>query len=147
MTNLILSRRGFLAGLGSLLAAPAVVKAENLMPIFPWPRRGQRLHRLPRHADPVREGAMDLDLLLHPPRATMAEAVAALCARQLWARLANDRHYLLRACGRVWTDPNDPNRYVIPVRLGRTRFEITQTDEVSCRLGAPYVISEERPIL
>ena len=48
MTNLILSRRGFLAGLGSLLAAPAVVKAENLMPIFPWPRRGQRLHRTRR---------------------------------------------------------------------------------------------------
>jgi hypothetical protein len=54
---------------------------------------------------------MDLDLLLHPPRATMAEAVAALCSRQLWARLANDRHYLLCTCGRVWADPNDPNRY------------------------------------
>ena len=90
---------------------------------------------------------LDLDFLLHPPRATLAEAVAALCARELWARLANDRHYVLRACGRVRTDPNDPNRYVIPVRLGRTRFEITERDEVSSRLGAPYVISEERPIL
>jgi hypothetical protein len=36
MTNLILSRRGFLAGLSSLLAAPAVVRAESLMPIVPW---------------------------------------------------------------------------------------------------------------
>jgi hypothetical protein len=90
---------------------------------------------------------MDLDLLLHPPRATLEETVAALSVRQLWARLANDRHYLLRACGRVWIDPNDPTRYQVPVRLGRTRFEITQRDEVSCRLGAPYVISEERPIL
>jgi hypothetical protein len=36
MTNLILSRRGFLAGLGSLLAAPAVVRAEALMPIKVW---------------------------------------------------------------------------------------------------------------
>lgn len=33
MTPLILPRRGFLAGLGSLILAPAVVKAENLMPI------------------------------------------------------------------------------------------------------------------
>ena len=36
MTDHILSRRGFLAGLGSLLAAPAVVKAELLMPIKVW---------------------------------------------------------------------------------------------------------------
>jgi hypothetical protein len=36
MNNLILSRRGFLAGLGSLLAAPAVVRAEALMPINVW---------------------------------------------------------------------------------------------------------------
>ena len=36
MNKLILSRRSFLAGLGSLLAAPAVVKAENLMPIVVW---------------------------------------------------------------------------------------------------------------
>ena len=36
MTNLVLSRRGFLAGLGSLLAAPAVVRAEALVPIVPW---------------------------------------------------------------------------------------------------------------
>jgi hypothetical protein len=36
MTDLILSRRGFLAGLGSLLAAPAVVRAEALMPIKVW---------------------------------------------------------------------------------------------------------------
>jgi hypothetical protein len=36
MTNLILSRRGFLAGLSSLLAAPAVVRAEALMPIKVW---------------------------------------------------------------------------------------------------------------
>jgi hypothetical protein len=35
MNNLILSRRSFLAGLGSLLAAPAVVRAESLMPIVP----------------------------------------------------------------------------------------------------------------
>jgi hypothetical protein len=117
MTDHIPSRRGFLAGRGPLLAAPAVVKAENLMPIRPWPRRRQRLRHLPRHADPVRESAMDLDLLLHPPRATLEGTVAALSDRQLWARLANDRHYLVRACGRVWTDPNDPNRYVIPVQL------------------------------
>jgi hypothetical protein len=32
----ILSRRGFLAGLGSLLATPAVVRAEALMPIKVW---------------------------------------------------------------------------------------------------------------
>jgi hypothetical protein len=36
MPNLIMSRRGFLAGLGSLLAAPAVVRAESLMPIVVW---------------------------------------------------------------------------------------------------------------
>ena len=36
MNNLILSRRGFLAGLSSLLAAPAVVRAEALMPIKVW---------------------------------------------------------------------------------------------------------------
>jgi Phage Tail Collar Domain len=36
MTNLILSRRGLLAGLSSLLAAPAVVRAEALMPIKVW---------------------------------------------------------------------------------------------------------------
>jgi hypothetical protein len=36
MTNLNMSRRGFLAGLGSLLAAPAVVRAESLMPIKVW---------------------------------------------------------------------------------------------------------------
>lgn len=33
MSGLILPRRGFLAGLGSLILAPAVVKAENLMPV------------------------------------------------------------------------------------------------------------------
>jgi hypothetical protein len=33
VSNLIRPRRGFLVGLASLLAAPAVVKAENLMPI------------------------------------------------------------------------------------------------------------------
>jgi hypothetical protein len=90
---------------------------------------------------------MDLYSLLHPPRATLTEAVTALCARELWARTATGRHYLLRACGRVWADPNDPTRYHIPVRLGRTRFEITERDEVSGRLGAPYVISPDRPIL
>jgi hypothetical protein len=36
MTNLILSRRGFLAGLSSLLAAAAVVRAEALMAIKVW---------------------------------------------------------------------------------------------------------------
>jgi Phage Tail Collar Domain len=36
MTNLILSRRGFLASLSSLLAAPAVVRALALMPIKVW---------------------------------------------------------------------------------------------------------------
>ena len=36
MTNLILPRRGFLVGLASLLAAPAVVRAELLMPIKVW---------------------------------------------------------------------------------------------------------------
>jgi hypothetical protein len=36
MTNLILSRRGFLAGLSSLLATPAVVRAGALMPIKVW---------------------------------------------------------------------------------------------------------------
>jgi hypothetical protein len=35
MPNVIISRRGFLAGLGSLLAMPAVVRAESLMPIVP----------------------------------------------------------------------------------------------------------------
>jgi hypothetical protein len=35
MTSLIVSRRRFLSGLGSLLAAPAVVRAESLMPIVP----------------------------------------------------------------------------------------------------------------
>jgi hypothetical protein len=34
--NLILPRRGFLVGLASLLAAPAVVRAEALMPIKVW---------------------------------------------------------------------------------------------------------------
>ena len=38
MTNLFLSRRGFLAGLSSLLAAPAVVRAGALMPIKFWRR-------------------------------------------------------------------------------------------------------------
>jgi hypothetical protein len=36
MTNLILPRRGFLKGLVALIAAPAVVRAESLMPIVPW---------------------------------------------------------------------------------------------------------------
>jgi hypothetical protein len=36
VNNLILSRRSFLAGLGSLLAASAVVRAESLMPTVPW---------------------------------------------------------------------------------------------------------------
>jgi hypothetical protein len=36
MTDLILPRRGFLVGLASLLAAPAVVRAEALMPIKVW---------------------------------------------------------------------------------------------------------------
>jgi hypothetical protein len=34
--SLILPRRGFLVGLASLLAAPAVVRAEALMPIRVW---------------------------------------------------------------------------------------------------------------
>lgn len=33
MTNLILPRRSFLAGLGSLMMAPAIIKAESLMPV------------------------------------------------------------------------------------------------------------------
>lgn len=33
MSNLILPRRSFLAGLGALVAAPAIVRAESLMPI------------------------------------------------------------------------------------------------------------------
>ena len=36
VSNLILPRRGFLIGLASLLAAPAVVRAEALMPIKVW---------------------------------------------------------------------------------------------------------------
>jgi Phage Tail Collar Domain len=36
MSNLILPRRGFLVGLASLLAAPAVVRAEALIPIKVW---------------------------------------------------------------------------------------------------------------
>jgi hypothetical protein len=36
LSNLILRRRGFLTGLASLLAAPAVVRADALMPIFVW---------------------------------------------------------------------------------------------------------------
>ena len=36
MSNLILPRRAFLTGLASLLAAPAVVRAEALMPIKVW---------------------------------------------------------------------------------------------------------------
>ena len=36
MSNLIIPRRGFLVGLASLLAAPAVVRAEALMPIKVW---------------------------------------------------------------------------------------------------------------
>jgi hypothetical protein len=36
VSNLILPRRGFLIGLASLLAAPAVVKAEVLMPVRVW---------------------------------------------------------------------------------------------------------------
>ena len=38
MSELILpSRRGFLAGLGALIAAPAIVHAQSLMPIKPLP--------------------------------------------------------------------------------------------------------------
>jgi hypothetical protein len=36
VSNLILPRRGFLVGLASLLAAPAVVRAEVLMPVKVW---------------------------------------------------------------------------------------------------------------
>lgn len=43
MSGLISSRRGFLVGLGALLAAPALIRAENLMPVrsvehllYPW---------------------------------------------------------------------------------------------------------------
>jgi hypothetical protein len=50
MTNLIMSRRGFLAGLGSLLAAPAVVRAESLMPIVPWRPTFWRLYGAGRTA-------------------------------------------------------------------------------------------------
>ena len=36
MSSLILPRRDFLKGLLGLVAAPALVKAETLMPILPW---------------------------------------------------------------------------------------------------------------
>jgi hypothetical protein len=36
VNNLVLPRRGFLKGLVALIAAPAVVRAESLMPIVPW---------------------------------------------------------------------------------------------------------------
>jgi hypothetical protein len=36
VNNLVLPRRALLKGLVGLIAAPAVVKAENLMPIVVW---------------------------------------------------------------------------------------------------------------
>jgi hypothetical protein len=36
MSNLVLPRRAFLKGLVALIAAPAIVKAESLMPISVW---------------------------------------------------------------------------------------------------------------
>jgi hypothetical protein len=45
VSNLILPRRGFLVGLASLLAAPAVVKAEVLMPVKVWPPTLQKTWR------------------------------------------------------------------------------------------------------
>jgi hypothetical protein len=45
VSNLILPRRGFLVGLASLLAAPAVVKAEVLMPVKMWRPTPQKIWR------------------------------------------------------------------------------------------------------
>ena len=45
VSNLILPRRGFLVGLASLLAAPAVVKAEVLMPVKVWRPTLQKIWR------------------------------------------------------------------------------------------------------
>lgn len=41
MSGLIMPRRGFLAGLGAILAAPAIVRASSLMPVKAIARGGQ----------------------------------------------------------------------------------------------------------
>jgi len=47
MSNLVLPRRAFLKGLVALIAAPAIVKAESLMPISVWrPRLEARRTRV-----------------------------------------------------------------------------------------------------
>jgi hypothetical protein len=45
VSNLVRRRRGFLVGLASLLAAPAVVRAEALMPISVWRPTPQKIWR------------------------------------------------------------------------------------------------------
>jgi hypothetical protein len=45
VSNLILPRRGFLIGLASLLAAPAVVRHEALMPVSVWRPTPQKIWR------------------------------------------------------------------------------------------------------
>jgi hypothetical protein len=60
MTDLILPRRKFLTGLFGLVAAPAVVKAANIMPVKYIP---QHLHELDgigltTIAHPIRKGSV-----------------------------------------------------------------------------------------
>ena len=44
------SRRGFIGGLLALVAAPAVVRASSLMPIWPEPKRILTLNEIARKA-------------------------------------------------------------------------------------------------
>jgi hypothetical protein len=62
MTELLMPRRKFLTGLFGLVAAPAVVKAANIMPVKVMP---QHLHELngiglTTIAHPVRKGGVNL---------------------------------------------------------------------------------------
>lgn len=56
MTDLLIPRRKFLLGLGASLAAPAIVRVENLMPI---PRRPVVAVRLPIIWDLMNEPGPD----------------------------------------------------------------------------------------
>ena len=60
MTELLMPRRKFLSGLFGLIAAPAIVKAANIMPVKYLP---QRIHELDgvgltTIAHPVRKGSV-----------------------------------------------------------------------------------------
>jgi hypothetical protein len=97
----IATRRGFLAGLGSLLAAPAIVHAGNLMPVKVM-RPGVTITPYRSFAYALEADEDVLTVVLHPSQMADLAAKYAPDVRVLWSETIP-----LGTVIRWHTDPGD----------------------------------------